>query len=53
MTATNLDSCKFTFLPVAAVQSLTRVHLFATPWTAAHQVSLTFAVSQSLLQQVH
>ena len=53
MIATNLDYCKFTFLPVAVVQSLTHVHLFATPWTAAHQVSLTFTVSQSLLKQVH
>ena len=50
MIATNLDYCKFTFLPVAVVQSLTHVHLFATPWTAAHQVSLTFTISQSLLK---
>ena len=32
------------------VQSLSRVQLFATPWTAAHQASLYFTVSQSLLQ---
>ena len=31
------------------VQSLSRVPLFTTPWTAAHQASLSFAVSQSLL----
>ena len=29
--------------------SLSRVRLFATPWTAAHQVSLYFTISQSLL----
>ena len=31
------------------VQSLSRVQLFATPWTAAHQASLSF-ISQSLLK---
>ena len=31
------------------VQSLSRVQLFATPWTAAHQASLSFTVFQSLL----
>ena len=33
-----------------AVQSLSRVRLFATPCTAAHQASLSFTVSQSLLK---
>ena len=32
------------------VQLLSHVQLFATPWTAAHQASLSFAVSQSLLK---
>ena len=32
------------------VQSLSHVQLFATPWTAAHQASLSFTVSQSLLK---
>ena len=32
------------------VQSLSRVWLFATPWTAAHQASLFFTVSWSLLK---
>ena len=32
-----------------SVQSLSRVQLFATPWTAAHQASLSF-ISQSLLK---
>ena len=31
---------------VAVVQSLSRVWLFATPWTAAHQVSLSFSISR-------
>ena len=31
------------------VQSLSRVQLFATPWTAAHQASLSFTISRSLL----
>ena len=32
------------------VQSLSCVRLFATPWTAAHQASLSFNISQSLLK---
>ena len=32
------------------VQSLRRVWLFATPWTAAHQASLSCTISQSLLK---
>ena len=32
------------------VQSLSCVGLFATPWTAAHQASLSFTISQSLLK---
>ena len=32
------------------VQSLSRDRLLATPWTAACQASLSFAVSQSLLK---
>ena len=31
-------------------QSLSRVQLFATPWTAARQVSLSFSISWSLLK---
>ena len=34
----------------AVVQSLSRVQLFATPWTAAHQAPLSSAVAQSLLK---
>ena len=36
--------------PVAVVQSLRLVQLFATPWTAARQASLSFTISQSLLK---
>ena len=35
---------------VVVVQSLSRIQLFATPWTAAHQASLSFTVSLSLLK---
>ena len=32
------------------VQSLSRVQLFVTPWTAAHQASLSFTISRSWLK---
>ena len=32
------------------VQSLSCVHLFATPWTAAHQTSLSFTIYWNLLK---
>ena len=35
---------------VSSVQSLSRVWLFATPWTAASQASLSITNSQSLLK---
>ena len=34
----------------SSVQSLSHVQLFATPWTAKHQVSLAFTNSQSSLK---
>ena len=34
----------------AVVQSLSAVWLFATPWSAAHQASLSFTISWSLLK---
>ena len=34
----------------SSVQSLSHVHLFATPWTAAHLASLSITNSQSLLK---
>ena len=36
-----------------AVQSLSPVWLFATPWTAAHQASLSFRISQFAQTHVH
>ena len=39
---------------VSSVQSLSRVQLFATPWTAAHQPSLSISQPPELTQtQVH
>jgi len=35
---------------VVVVQSLGCVRLFVTPWTVAHQVSLSFAVSRTWLK---
>ena len=37
-------------LYIAAVQLLSHVQLFATPWTTARQASLSFTISQSLLK---
>ena len=39
------DSCSF-----VVVQLLNRVQPFASPWTAAHQASLSFTISQSFLR---
>ena len=35
---------------VCVCYSLSCVRLFATPWTEAHQVPLSFTISQSLLK---
>ena len=35
---------------IIVVQSISHVQLFATPWSAAHQASLSFTISQSLLK---
>ena len=35
------------------VQSFGSVQLFATPWTAARQASLSFTISQSLLKLMY
>ena len=40
----------FVVVIVVIVQLLSCVRLFATPWTAAHQASLSFTVSYSLLK---
>ena len=40
------------FSSVQSVRSLSRIRLFATPWTAAHQASLSITSSQSLLKLI-
>ena len=42
----------FPKIPVV-VYSLSRVQLFVTPWTAAHQASLSFTVSWNLLKLMY
>ena len=37
-------------LHISSAQSLSLVQLFSTPWTAAHQASLSITNSQSLLK---
>ena len=37
-------------MSISSVQSLSPVQLFATPWAAAHQASLSITTSQSLLK---
>ena len=49
-TLCNLMDCKSSHYFIVAVQSLTRVPLFATLWTAACQVSLSFTISWRLLK---
>ena len=38
------------YINFVVVQLLSHVRLFVTPWTAAHQASLSFTISQSLLK---
>ena len=38
------------FLDVRLLFTLSHAQLFVTPWTAAHQVSLSFTISRSLLK---
>ena len=38
------------YLEIISLQSLSRIRLFATPWTAARQASLSITNSQSLLK---
>ena len=40
----------YLFYVVVVFQSLSHVQLFEAPWTAAHQASLSFTASQSLLK---
>ena len=43
-------SSTVTYHQFSSVQSLSRVRLFATPWTAAHQASLSITNSRSSLR---
>ena len=42
----------FSSVQFSSVQLLSRFQLFATPWTAAHQASLSIINSQSLLKLI-
>ena len=44
------DSISVTVNPFSSVQSLSRVWLFATPWIAAHQASLSITNTQRSLK---
>jgi len=46
----SITSSKPIHIVTVVVQWLSHVQLFATPWTAAWQTSLSFTVSQSLLK---
>ena len=45
-----LKNCWFIMCFVVVVQSINYVRLFVTPWTAAHQASLSSTVSRSLFR---
>jgi len=47
-----LTFCGWNPLQFSSVQSLSHVRLFATPWTAARQASLSVTKSQSLLKHM-
>ena len=46
----DFSCCRAWALGHAGFQSLSRVRFFVTPWTAAHQASLSITNSQSLLK---
>ena len=46
----SLPFCSMTLFLSACIQSLSRVWLFATPWTIAHQAPLSPTISWSLLK---
>ena len=49
LTTTN-ESSSAAMKTFSSAQSLSRVRLFVTPWTVAHQASLSITNSQSLLK---
>ena len=48
--STSVTNCVFLLLQFSSVQSLSRVWLFATPWIAARQASLSITNSRSSLK---
>ena len=48
VTKVSVSSIERTILQFSSVRLLSRVQLFATPWTAVHQASLSITNSQSL-----
>ena len=44
---------QFSSVQFSSVQCLSRVWHFATPWIAAHQASLSIAISRSSVKHVH
>ena len=52
MTCLVLGTVVVVTIIIVVVQSLSRVRLSATPWAAAHQASLSFTISRSLLRLV-
>ena len=46
----SMTESKFIKQAVTLIPSLSHVQLFVTPWTTAHQASLSFSISQSLLK---
>ena len=47
-----LDLCNCGKIEFVVVQSLSCARLFAAQWTAAHQASLSFTISWSLLKLI-
>ena len=47
-----MDWTCLNILAVLVVQFLSHIWLFVTPWTAAHQASLSFTITQSLLKLI-
>ena len=52
MNSSSLCLIKSTMRWFSSVQSLSHVRLFVTPWTAAHQASLSITNSRSLLRLI-
>ena len=53
MTITKMKTLVMVYFYLSSVQSFSCVRLFVTPWTAAHQASLSVTNSQSLFKLVY